>query len=138
MSTEEVLSKFMDNIEGKFNISRSDLERLIPIISEKKKKKITPCNNDIQCMGRKQDGKQCTRRRKEGSDYCGKHINCQKYGRIDDNNNDKMNDELLRTVLINIDNKEYLIDNNKNLFTFHLESPEYIGKFIDNRIVSCY
>ena len=89
-------------------------------------------------MGRKQDGKQCTRRKKDNNDFCGKHISCQKYGRIDDNNNDKLNDELLRTVLINIDNIDYLIDDENNLFTFHLEAPEYIGKYINNSVVSCY
>ena len=134
-SLEQILSDFMDNIENKYAISRDELEQLIPTIIDKKKKKL-PCSNDLLCLGRKQDGKQCTRRRKEGCEFCGKHINNQKYGRIDDSNN-KINNELLRTILVNIDNSDYLMDNKNNLFSFHPEAPEYIGKYKDNQIIYC-
>ena len=135
---EQIMNQFIDNISNKYAIDKTELESMIPLIYEKKKKKITPCNNSIQCLGRKQDGKQCTRKKKEGCDICGKHINNQKDGRVDDNNNEQLTNELLRTVLVNIENNEYLMDGEKNLFTFHPESPEYIGKLINNKIVSCY
>lgn len=137
-SIEQIMNSFINNISEKYDIDKKDLESLIPMVYEKKKKKAIPCNNNQQCLGRKQDGKQCTRKRKEGCDFCGKHINNQKYGRVDDNNNEKLNTELLRTILINIENTDYLMDDDKNLFTFHPEAPEYIGKYINNRIVSCY
>ena len=136
-SMEHIISQLIDNIGNKYNIDKEELVKLVPNIIEKKKKKLTPCSNQHQCMGRKQDGKQCTRRKKEGADYCGKHINCQKYGRIDDKSADKLNDDLLRTVLVDINNSNYLMDINNNLFSFHPEAPEYIGKYIDNQIVYC-
>lgn len=134
---ENIINDFIQNISNKYDINRKELESLIPVIYEKKKKKTIPCNDKCQCLARKQDSKQCTRKKKDGFDFCGKHINNQKYGRVDDNN-DKLNNELLRTVLVSIENTEYLMDDEKNLFTFHPEAPEYIGKYIDNRIVSCY
>ena len=38
MATVQILSKFIENIENKYNISREELEKLIPIMIEKKKK----------------------------------------------------------------------------------------------------
>ena len=40
MATVQILSKFIENIENKYNISREELEKLIPIMIEKKKKKV--------------------------------------------------------------------------------------------------
>ena len=37
-----------------------------------------------QCMGRKLDGKQCTRGRKDGTEFCKSHLNKLPFGRIDD------------------------------------------------------
>ena len=50
-------------------------------IKKRVKRKIDPCK---QCMGRKIDMEQCTRSRKEGSEYCLSHQKSLKFGRIDD------------------------------------------------------
>jgi hypothetical protein len=86
------LSKIFEDIEKQYDIPKNELEEryLIgtisePILSETKLKKSKPIEKQFCCLARKQDGGQCTRRRKEGDEYCGKHAIQRKYGRIDDN-----------------------------------------------------
>ena len=52
-------------------------------IKKRVKRKIEKCN---QCMGRKIDREQCTRSRRDGTEFCRSHQKNLKYGRIDDNN----------------------------------------------------
>ena len=98
----------------------------------KRKRKLIP--KDDCCVGRKQFGDQCTRRKKDNSEFCGSHMKSLPYGRIDDsqdflckikgkrgrkkkniyqNNNDYIEtwvDNDLKT------DKEYLIDKNDNVY----------------------
>ena len=41
---------------------------------------------EVRCMGRKIDGEQCTRSRRNGCDYCLSHSKRLPHGRIDDPN----------------------------------------------------
>jgi hypothetical protein len=83
------LIKIFEDIEKQYEIPKKDLEEryLIGTINETETKTKKPKTLDIEtcCLARKQDGGQCTRRRKDGQDYCGKHLVQRKYGRIDDN-----------------------------------------------------
>jgi len=94
----QVLSKIFEDIEKQYEIPKNELEEryLIGTISDliisdsksKKSKSIETLNSkskEFCCKARKQDGGQCTRRRKDSEDYCGKHAVQRKYGRIDDN-----------------------------------------------------
>jgi hypothetical protein len=85
------LTKIFEDIEKQYEIPKSELtERYLltntnEIIIEPKSKKTKITDKEFCCLARKQDGGQCTRRRKEGEEYCGKHTVQRKYGRIDDN-----------------------------------------------------
>ena len=105
----------------------------LPKKNKKKNKKNVYLN---LCIARKQDGNQCTRRNKGLSDYCGKHIKNNKYGRIDDNSNivDKLanDDNYVMTWKESFDGKEYLVDSNNIVYTTNINSPIIIGKKISN------
>ena len=130
----DTIDVFIQNIHQKYGIPISGLESCLPVC--KKKKKPNEIDDHSKCLGRKQDGKQCTRRKKEGCDFCGKHLNNQKYGRVDDNKSTLQTD-MIRTVVKKIGTKEYLLDEDNNIYTLEPESPEFIGKLIGENIVSC-
>jgi hypothetical protein len=98
---------------------------------------------DLQCVGRKIDGQQCTRSKRTGSDFCLSHIKRLPHGRIDDpeyqekekgkrgrkkKESDYNSDEYIATHLEIIDGVQYLIDTDSNVYSYNIESPELIGK----------
>jgi len=132
------IKTILDKISKEYNIS--NIELYGKYINKKTKPKSQLCDsNENICMARKQDGNQCTRRKKDG-DYCGKHKSNQKFGRIDDYNNnlvDKLSqdDNYIMTWIEKFNNKEYLVDSNDVVYTNNLNNPEIIGKKIsDNNI----
>ena len=86
----------------------------------------TTKTSSLICMARKQDGTQCTRRKKQDCDYCGKHVTNRRYGRIDDcNSQEKSN--CIQTRLEIINGTNYLVDNLGMVFTYNTNKPEVIG-----------
>ena len=66
----EVIDKYnidILNIGAKFGVKKRN-RRVLP--------------QDKMCMGRKLDGKQCTRGRKDGSEYCKSHMNKLPFGDV--------------------------------------------------------
>ena len=100
----------------------------------KRKRKLIP--KDDCCVGRKQFGEQCTRRKKDNSEFCGSHMKSLPYGRIDDSkdflckikgkrgrkkkniyqNNDDYIETWLDKDLLTSDNRDYLIDKDDNVY----------------------
>lgn len=98
---------------------------------------------ELQCMGRKIDGQQCTRSKRSGEDYCLSHMKRLPHGRIDDpefTGKEKgkrgrkkkeiqyNTDEYLPVHLELINGKQYLIDDSDNVFSYNLETPTFLGK----------
>jgi hypothetical protein len=108
-------------------------------ISIKKKKKKNKLEPGLLCMARKQDGNQCTRRRKGTVEYCGKHIKNRRFGRIDEhsNNIDKLaeNDNYIMTWVEIFEGDEYLVDSNNIVYSRDITSPKIIGKKIGEGIL---
>jgi hypothetical protein len=110
---------------------------------KKRNRRILPF--EFQCMGRKLDGKQCTRGKRENSEYCKSHENKLPYGRIDEpfksketskrgrKRKDKQHD-MISTCVEKIDGKNYLVDENKFVYTFSIKNPEFLGIFENNKI----
>ena len=105
---------------------------------KKRNRRVLP--KHLQCMGRKLDGKQCTRGRKDNSDYCKSHMNKLPYGRIDDEF--KLKEPLKRgrkrkssskeieyvfTHIEVIDGDNYLVDTNNLVYSFDINNPEFLG-----------
>jgi hypothetical protein len=111
-----------------------------------KKRNRKKLSNDLRCMGRKIDGKQCTRRKKTGCEYCQSHIKKLTNGRIDQEFDiSKKKNKRGRKRKIEFDPRAYdseyvtlwedivndekvLIDINNNVYTFNVTTPKYLGK----------
>ena len=104
----------------------------------KRKRKSIP--KEQCCLGRKQFGEQCTRRKKNGSDFCGSHMKSLPYGRIDDQKEHlckvkgkrgrkkkkvsiEENEEYIQTWIDKDLGDKYLIDKYNTVYTNNPESP---------------
>ena len=136
------LKSVLEDISSNHNIKKEtlfnkylDFESL-KTTKKRKKKNVKSC--DI-CMARKQDGNQCTRRKKDGQEYCGKHIKNRKYGRIDDNSNilDKLadDDNYIMTWIETFNGQEYLVDSNNIVYTKNIENPSIVGRKISDGVL---
>lgn len=107
-----------------------------------KKRNRRVLDNDHRCMGRKIDGKQCTRSRLENFEFCKSHKENLPHGRVDDPNYeprekgkrgrkkkqvDYKNGEYIETHLEMIDGTQYLVNTEGCVFSYNLESPIFIG-----------
>lgn len=147
--------KMIEKISIHFNLQTSDVKEFIKeditkfgikLGVKKRNRRILPA--DKQCMGRKLDGKQCTRGRyKEGCDYCKSHANKLPLGRIDDEieqkepqqrgrkkKNGKRSLEFIDTKITTIGDQNYLVDQRGFVFSFDTKAPEFLGLHIDNSI----
>ena len=94
---------------------------------------------DKQCMGRKIDGEQCTRSRKDSSEYCLSHQKNLKFGRIDDGKvitpeserkkKKKRGNDYIATKRKIIKNITYLIDEKNNIYSYNIEEPVFLGTY---------
>jgi len=112
---------------------------------KKRNRRVLPPN--LQCMGRKLDGEQCTRGKRDISDFCKSHENKLPYGRIDEpykgkeinkrgrKKKNKNNDYILTHMEI-IDGTNYLIDDKNYVYSFNINNPEFLGIKVNNKIVS--
>ena len=99
---------FKDLCKTNNNLNYQKLVKQYCKPTTKKKYKKNTVDKCLQCMAKKADGKQCTRRRKvkdvDGNiitpaiEYCGKHIKSIKYGRIDDDEKFKDTSRYIKTV----------------------------------------
>jgi hypothetical protein len=106
---------------------------------KKRNRRVLP--SDKQCMGRKLDGKQCTRGRKGVSEFCKSHLNKLPFGRIDDEYNAKEPSKRGRkrknnvfscnkyivTHMEQLDGNNYLVDDNNLVYSFDVNNPEFLG-----------
>lgn len=114
------------------------------ISTKRRSRKVIPENE--QCMGRKLDNHQCTRRRLPNSEFCKSHRRKCPYGRYDEENIvSKVKAKRGRKRKVEFDerqiNPEYvtlwedivngdkcLVDIKGNVYTFDLEHPKFLGK----------
>lgn len=122
------LKLILEDISTKYNLNKEELiENYLSVninsnsnILSKKKKPLDECE---LCYAKKQDGERCTRRHKPNSDFCGKHINNQKFGRFE--NSSENNCIITKREIIQ--NKTYLVDKNGIVYTDNINSPTIVG-----------
>ena len=130
LNPNEVLQKYnidILNIGAKFGV-------------KKRNRRVLPSNK--QCMGRKLDGKQCTRGRKDNSEFCKSHQNKLPFGRIDDDDycakepskrgrkkkNNVLNcNKYIVTHIEEIEGNNYLVDDNNLVYSFDVNNPLFLG-----------
>ena len=115
------------------------------LVSKKKKKtnrRILPKNE--RCLGRKNDLTQCTRKRKDGHEFCGSHIKNLPNGKVGDdgacfnkkkgkrgrkrkNLMDNQNDNGILTTKKYINGSVYLVDSTNIVYTFREDKPVILG-----------
>jgi hypothetical protein len=102
-------------------------------------------NLDMICIGRKLDNKQCTRKKHNDSEFCKSHFIKLSNGRIDEPTQVNLRNKRGRKRKVEFDPRQYdneyitlwediingekvLVDSNNNIYTFDLQTPQYIGK----------
>jgi len=130
LNYNEVIEKYnidLLNIGAKFGV-------------KKRNRRVLPANK--QCMGRKLDGKQCTRGRKDGTEFCKSHLNKLPFGRIDDEdycvkepskrgrkrkNNVLSCNKYIVTHIEEIEGSNYLVDDQNMVYSFDVNNPMFLG-----------
>tara|TARA_B100000575_G_C23142004_1_gene664875 strand:- start:6057 stop:6635 length:579 start_codon:yes stop_codon:yes gene_type:complete len=113
-------TKYIGNGNNNINLD-------IPLVTKPKRKKIKSLSKDKLCMARKADGQQCTRRRKDCTEFCGKHSGTLKFGRIDDEDKLSKNENFVQCSAIQIDGTDYLIDKNRVVYSYNIDNPTIVG-----------
>lgn len=111
---------------GALSLSKDDFTK------RKRVKNTVPLQ--IRCCACRANGEQCTRRKKEGEDYCGTHVKGTPYGMIEKN---KLNITPIKKREIwvqEIKGIQYFIDNETNIYLHedilnNNKDPSIIGKY---------
>ena len=119
----------------KYCLSNLDLDNLNVLSKRKKRKKNKILESTELCMAQKADGLQCTRRRKDNCEYCGKHVNNLKFGRIDDELKYNDKSKYIKTNHERINGTDYLVDENSIVYSFDKDNPKALGTKIDGQLV---
>ena len=159
----KTMNEFCNNIKTTHNITipkdfidnhiLTNLPNLIKEYTGNLKKRCKKIINlEMICIGRKLDGKQCTRKKHNDTEFCRSHYIKLSNGRIDQPEQIIIRNKRGRKRKVEFDPRQYdndyitlwediingekvLIDNNNNIYTFDLEKPHYIGKKnIENKI----
>lgn len=109
----------------KIEITTDDIKK------RKRVKNIVPfCD---KCQALRSNGNQCSRRKKDGFNFCGTHIKGTPHGHIE--NKPEANPYTKRTVWIQeINGISYYIDGNNNVY----ESTDIVNNKTDPRIIAKY
>ena len=92
-----------------------------------------------RCLAKRANGEQCTRKKKEGCDYCGTHTKGVPCSIMDQDQSDtpKPNQESINIWVQNIKGIEYFIDGSKNVYKHedvinNSTNPRIIAKYAKN------
>ena len=149
------IDKSFNKISTNYNINHNEIDCLKPDINKIctilgiKKRIRRSLPEELMCMGRKLDGKQCTRSRRNGTEYCLSHEKSLPNGRFDDKNYEQPKkgvrgrkkrsgnldtSEYIATKIREINGQKFLIDSENNVYLHNIEQPTKIGIFKNNSI----
>lgn len=149
LELDKILKQLCDDYNLDYNNIKdqygSDINKIGAKFGVKKRnRRILPPT--LQCMGRKLDGKQCTRGKRDNSEFCKSHENKLPYGRIDEpfkgkeltkrGRKKKMRqNDYIATHMEVINGKNYLIDDKNFVYSFNINNPEFLGIKHNNNII---
>jgi len=116
-----------------------DYERLTfnkdDFIKRKRVKNYVPIFD--RCCAKRETNEQCTRRKKEGYEYCGTHMKGTPHGIIDNQDEEKVNIQKVEDWAQEIQGIIYYIDNFKNVYqaediVINKMNPKIIAKYVKN------
>ena len=139
---EEQLEQFKTKIVRDFDVS-DDLKHFLHSFTldvhntckQKRAKNIIPLEN--RCEARKSNNERCTRRKKDGTSYCGTHIKGTPHGRISDAT---IIMKKVQYVTIEINGIIYFIDKENNIYNHediynNIVNPRIIAKYDNEKLV---
>jgi hypothetical protein len=90
-----------------------------------------------RCCAKRATDEQCTRRRKEGSEYCGTHMKGTPHGIVDNQEEPKNNTQKVEVWVQEIQGIAYYIDKNSNVYqaediVSNTMNPKIIAKYVKN------
>jgi len=90
-----------------------------------------------RCCAKRATNEQCTRRKKEGSEYCGTHMKGTPHGIVDNQNDNKPTTQKIEVFAKDIQGIIYYIDNNNNVYQaediiINKMNPKIIAKYVKN------
>ena len=123
----------LDTLYDKYITNNSINMDLNSVFQKKRPRKKNKIVSKVElCMARKADSCQCTRRRKDNTQYCGKHSGVLKFGRIDDEDKYSNTDQFIQCKPMQINGTDYLIDANRVVYTHNVDNPSIVGKLNDS------
>ena len=149
----DYLAQFKDNIRDKvsqLNLTKYDnsneliqfiydYQRLLltkeDFMKRKRIKNVVPLFD--RCCAKRATNEQCTRRKKNGIEYCGTHMKGTPHGIIDNENETKVNTQKIEVWAQDIQGIIYYIDKNSNVYQaediiINKINPKIIAKYIKN------
>jgi hypothetical protein len=90
-----------------------------------------------RCCAKRANEEQCTRRKKDGNEYCGTHMKGTPHGIIDAQNEVKINYQKIEVWAQDIQGIIYYIDKNNNVYQAediisNKMNPKIIAKYVKN------
>ena len=90
-----------------------------------------------RCIAKRASCEQCTRRKKEGNEYCGTHIKGTPHGVVDALNETKVNTQKVEVWVQEIQGIVYYIDKSNNVYQaedimLNKVNPKIITKYVKN------
>ena len=87
-----------------------------------------------RCCAKRASNEQCTRRRKEGSEYCGTHMKGTPHGTVDLQDDTKQNTQKVEVWAQDIQGIVYYIDKSNNVY----ETSDIIKNQVNPKIIAKY
>jgi len=87
-----------------------------------------------RCCAKRASNEQCTRRRKEGSEYCGTHMKGTPHGTVDLQDDTKQNTQKIEVWAQDIQGIVYYIDKSNNVY----ETSDIIKNQVNPKIIAKY
>ena len=130
-----ILSQSSTLKEATTSIEAIPLPTLEDMIKRKRSKNSVP--TDERCSARRASGERCTRRKKEGSEYCGTHMKGTPHGIVDGQLENKVTTQKIEVWAQDIQGIIYYIDKANNVYQaediiVNKVNPKIIAKYVKN------
>jgi hypothetical protein len=87
-----------------------------------------------RCCAKRASNEQCTRRKKEGCEYCGTHLKGTPHGIVDAQNEQKNTTQKIEVYAQDIQGIVYYIDKNNNVY----QAEDIISNKVNPKIIAKY
>ena len=147
---EGYITSFKDSIKEKATnmgmTKNSEVNQLLQYIYDYDR--LSFCKEDFQkrkrvknfvpifdrCCAKRASNEQCTRRKKEGSEYCGTHLKGTPHGIVDSQNEPKNTTQKVEVYAQDIQGIVYYIDKNNNVY----QAEDIVSNKLNPKIIAKY